>query len=155
MTAFSTTIAGSQALYELTVIADDTISKATTALRTLFRRKAKSTHASTQPLLEEASSSDEHLTQIDSSPQQTPEPVVASKTLKHKRSDAVICPPEMLPIDEDPVPQPIEPFPRYSHSFDITRYMQDESHLQCPHIVVTPASVDGDPEERMRGWSEL
>jgi len=54
-------------------------------------------------------------------------------------------------IEEDPLPHTTEPFPRYSHSFDITRYMQDH----YPQIVVTPASVEGDPEERVEKWLEI
>jgi len=120
-------------------------------LKTLFRRKAKSAAAGTQPLLDGGCSSEEHLTQTASSHPESPEQGSAHKTLKHKRSEAELGLPEIMLIEEDPLPHTIEPFPRYSHSFDITRYMQDH----YPQIVVTPASVEGDPEERVEKWLEI
>lgn len=49
---------------------------------------------------------------------------------------------------EEPLPHVNEPFPRYSYSFDVSRYMEN----LYPSIVVTPASVDGDQEERIGEW---
>jgi len=136
-------------------LVDHTISKATIALKTLFRRTTKSTNYGTGALLEKGSSSDEHLTRTASSPGQSPDSVPTCYILKHKRSDAVIGLPAIMLIEEEPQSYASEPFPRYSYSFDVSRNMQDHKHIEYPHIVVTPASMDGDPGDRLEELSNL
>lgn len=128
--------------------------KATTAIRSLFRKKQKHPIPSTPSTQQITSSSVEHLAQSPSLPghsslheEQAPAP---APRLKHKRSGALV---ETLPVivaSEEPLLSPeLEPFPRYSHSMDIERYgAQFGGEHLYPQIVVTPASIDGNPGDR-------
>lgn len=126
--------------------------KATTALRSLFRKKQKNTIPSTPSTQQTTSSSSEHLAQSPSSPGHAAIHVEQAHVprLKHKRSGALE---ERLPVivaSEEPLlSTELEPFPRYSHSMDIERYEAQfgGEHLY-PQIVVTPASIDGNPGDR-------
>lgn len=130
-------------------------------MKTLFRKKAKSTDSNnTTSCNEGVGTSSEHFAQEPSSPGLEPifdEPISYDDPPNthngHKRAGALANIPEIVMNDDSFLSTTTEQFPRYSYSFDISSDSRDIARLDSqdsyPVIVVTPASVDGHPEERM------